>query len=163
MSLVRFGAATFSGSAIWCTAIALVGYELGGEWNKITKGFSAAGYVLVGVAVVDHRRLRPPTGSCGRAPRARGRPPLGRRPTAPPPRRAPANCSAAEAGAGQPFGQWEVEACAELGLTSRHDSSTATKSFAGICFIMSTSVIGHWGKALPWKYQSLPLSASIRP
>jgi membrane protein DedA with SNARE-associated domain len=52
MSLVRFGLATFSGSAIWCTAIALVGYELGGEWNKITKGFSAAGYVLVAAAVV---------------------------------------------------------------------------------------------------------------
>jgi membrane protein DedA with SNARE-associated domain len=52
MSLVRFGAATLAGSAIWCTAIALVGYELGGEWSKITKGFSAAGYVLVAVAVV---------------------------------------------------------------------------------------------------------------
>jgi membrane protein DedA with SNARE-associated domain len=52
MSLVRFGAATFAGSAIWCTAIALVGYELGGEWSKITKGFSAAGYLLVAVAVV---------------------------------------------------------------------------------------------------------------
>jgi membrane protein DedA with SNARE-associated domain len=52
MSLVRFGAATFAGSAVWCTAIALVGYELGGEWTRITKGFSAAGYVLVAVAVV---------------------------------------------------------------------------------------------------------------
>jgi membrane protein DedA with SNARE-associated domain len=52
MSLVRFGAATLAGSAIWCTAIALVGYELGGEWNKITKGFSAAGYVLIAVAVL---------------------------------------------------------------------------------------------------------------
>lgn len=52
MSLVRFGAATFLGSAIWCTAIALVGYELGGEWSKITKGFSAAGYVLAVLAVV---------------------------------------------------------------------------------------------------------------
>ena len=52
MSLVRFGAATLTGSAIWCTAIALVGYELGGEWAKITKGFSAAGYVLAALAVV---------------------------------------------------------------------------------------------------------------
>jgi membrane protein DedA with SNARE-associated domain len=41
-----------AGSAIWCTAIALVGYELGSEWSKITKGFSAAGYVLVAAAVV---------------------------------------------------------------------------------------------------------------
>ena len=46
------GAATLSGSAIWCTAIALVGYELGGEWTRITKGFSAAGYVLVALVVV---------------------------------------------------------------------------------------------------------------
>jgi len=53
MGLVRFGVATVAGSAIWCTAIALVGYELGGEWTKITKGFSAAGYVLVAVAVVS--------------------------------------------------------------------------------------------------------------
>jgi membrane protein DedA with SNARE-associated domain len=52
MGLVRFGVATFSGSAIWCTAIALVGYELGGEWTKITRGFRAAGYVLVAIAVV---------------------------------------------------------------------------------------------------------------
>jgi len=52
MSLVRFGIATIAGSAIWCTAIAVTGYELGGEWTKLTKGFSAAGYVLVGVAVL---------------------------------------------------------------------------------------------------------------
>ncbi|MGA2528170.1 MAG: DedA family protein [Acidimicrobiales bacterium] len=52
MSLLRFGAATLAGSAMWCSAIALVGYELGGEWGKITKGFSAAGYVLVAIAVV---------------------------------------------------------------------------------------------------------------
>ena len=52
MSLVRFGLATLAGSAVWCAAIALTGYELGGEWNKLTKGFSAAGYVLVGLAVV---------------------------------------------------------------------------------------------------------------
>ena len=52
MGLVRFGLATLAGSAVWCTAIALTGYELGGEWNKLTKGFSAAGYVLVGLVVV---------------------------------------------------------------------------------------------------------------
>jgi membrane protein DedA with SNARE-associated domain len=52
MSLVRFGVATLAGSAIWCTAIALTGYELGGQWTRITKGFSAAGYVLAAVVVV---------------------------------------------------------------------------------------------------------------
>ncbi|MGD1011351.1 MAG: DedA family protein [Acidimicrobiales bacterium] len=51
MGLVRFGAATFAGSAVWCTAIGLVAYELGGEWTKLTRGFSAAGYVLAAVAV----------------------------------------------------------------------------------------------------------------
>jgi len=52
MSLGRFGLATFCGSAIWCTTIALLGYELGGEWTKITKGFRAAGYVLAAIAVL---------------------------------------------------------------------------------------------------------------
>jgi membrane protein DedA with SNARE-associated domain len=52
MGLVGFVAATFAGSAIWCTTIALVGYELGGEWTRMTKGFSYAGYVLVAIAVV---------------------------------------------------------------------------------------------------------------
>jgi len=52
MNLVRFGIASLAGSAIWCTAIALAGYELGGEWSKITKGFRAAGYVLVAVGVL---------------------------------------------------------------------------------------------------------------
>ena len=52
MSLVRFGVATALGSAIWCSAIALTGYELGGQWTKITKGFSAAGYVLAALVVV---------------------------------------------------------------------------------------------------------------
>jgi membrane protein DedA with SNARE-associated domain len=52
MSLVRFGVATLAGSAIWCTAIALTGYELGGQWTRITKGFSAAGYVLAAIVVV---------------------------------------------------------------------------------------------------------------
>jgi membrane protein DedA with SNARE-associated domain len=52
MGLLRFGIATLAGSAIWCTAIALTGYELGGQWTKMTKGFSAAGYVLVAVVVV---------------------------------------------------------------------------------------------------------------
>lgn len=52
MSLVKFAVATLTGSAIWCTAIALTGYELGGAWNNTTKGFSAAGYVIAAVVVV---------------------------------------------------------------------------------------------------------------
>jgi membrane protein DedA with SNARE-associated domain len=52
MNVVRFGMFTFLGSAAWCTALAVTGYELGGSWHSITKGFSAAGYVLAGMAVV---------------------------------------------------------------------------------------------------------------
>jgi len=52
MNLVRFGVATFAGSLIWCTAIAVAGYELGSEWTTMTKGFAAAGYIVAAVVVV---------------------------------------------------------------------------------------------------------------
>ena len=148
MGLVRFGAATL------CRQRHLVHGDRprrlrarrGVEQDH--QGFSAAGYVLVAVAVVVIACLhRAPL--LGRCAASRRLPALARRPDG----RAWL----------QPFGQWAVDASPEFGLTSRHDSSTATKSLAGICFIISTRAIGHCGKALPWKYQSLPLSASIRP
>lgn len=52
MSPIRFGAATAAGSLAWCTALSVVGYELGSKWNEITKGFGDAGYVLAGLVVV---------------------------------------------------------------------------------------------------------------
>ncbi|MGH9295099.1 MAG: DedA family protein, partial [Acidimicrobiales bacterium] len=52
MRLRRFAAATLAGSLVWCTALAVVGYELGSRWHSITKGFSAAGYVLIAVVVI---------------------------------------------------------------------------------------------------------------
>jgi membrane protein DedA with SNARE-associated domain len=52
MNPVRFGAFTALGSAAWCTALAITGYELGSKWNEITKGFADAGYVIAAVAVV---------------------------------------------------------------------------------------------------------------
>ena len=52
MNLLRFGIFTAIGSGIWCTAIALAGYNLAGSWHQMTKGFSVAGYVLLAVAVV---------------------------------------------------------------------------------------------------------------
>jgi membrane protein DedA with SNARE-associated domain len=52
MNPVRFGVATAAGSAVWCTALAVTGYELGRKWNELTKGFSDAGYVLAAVAVL---------------------------------------------------------------------------------------------------------------
>jgi membrane protein DedA with SNARE-associated domain len=52
MAPVRFAIATLSGSLVWCAALAITGYELGSSWNKLTKGFSYAGYVLVAIVVV---------------------------------------------------------------------------------------------------------------
>ncbi|MGH9298204.1 MAG: DedA family protein [Acidimicrobiales bacterium] len=52
MPPVRFGLATVLGSLIWCTALSILGYELGSKWQEITKGFSDAGYVLIALVVV---------------------------------------------------------------------------------------------------------------
>lgn len=52
MSLGRFSVATLAGSAIWCTALTLIGYEVGGTWDKATKGFSWAGYVAAAIVAV---------------------------------------------------------------------------------------------------------------
>lgn len=52
MQPVRFGILTFTGSLVWVGALAGAGYGLGGEWHHLTKGFSVAGFVLVGLAVV---------------------------------------------------------------------------------------------------------------
>jgi membrane protein DedA with SNARE-associated domain len=52
MNPLRFGIFTAIGSLVWCTALAVTGYELGGKWNEITKGFNDAGYVLAAVIIV---------------------------------------------------------------------------------------------------------------
>jgi membrane protein DedA with SNARE-associated domain len=52
MQPVRFAVLTFLGSLIWVGALAGVGYGLGGEWHRITHGFSLAGYGLIALAVV---------------------------------------------------------------------------------------------------------------
>lgn len=49
--LIRFGIMTAVGSLIWDGAMALIGYEVGGSYKSVMKGFSDAGYVL-GVLVV---------------------------------------------------------------------------------------------------------------
>ena len=49
--LVRFGVLTFLGSLVWDTAMALIGYGIGGSWKSVMKGFSDAGYLL-GLLVV---------------------------------------------------------------------------------------------------------------
>jgi membrane protein DedA with SNARE-associated domain len=49
--LVRFGLLTAAGSLIWITAMASIGYGLGGTYHKIAKAFSYAG-ILLGAAVI---------------------------------------------------------------------------------------------------------------
>ncbi len=49
--VVRFGVLTAAGSLIWLGAMAGIGYEVGGSYDKVMKGFSDAGYVIAVVAV----------------------------------------------------------------------------------------------------------------
>jgi membrane protein DedA with SNARE-associated domain len=50
--LLRFGLLTFAGSLIWDSAMALIGYQLGSRWQSVMHGFSDAGYLLIGLAVL---------------------------------------------------------------------------------------------------------------
>jgi membrane protein DedA with SNARE-associated domain len=52
MPLLRFGLFTAGGSLVWIGALAGAGDALGGKWNKLTHGFSVAGYVVVAVVVL---------------------------------------------------------------------------------------------------------------
>lgn len=61
--IVRFGLLTLAGSAIWDSAMALIGYGVGSKYNKIMHGVSDAGYVLavlavLGIAFVVYHRYR---------------------------------------------------------------------------------------------------------
>ena len=51
MPLLRFGLLTAAGSLVWIGALAGAGDALGTRWNKLTHGFTTAGY-LVGALVV---------------------------------------------------------------------------------------------------------------
>jgi membrane protein DedA with SNARE-associated domain len=60
---VRFGILTAIGSLIWCSAMASIGYAIGGQWRSIMHGFTYAGYILgalavVGIALVIWHRYR---------------------------------------------------------------------------------------------------------
>ncbi len=52
MQPVKFVILTSIGSLVWVGSLAGAGYGLGGQWNRLTHGFSLAGYVLVAVAVL---------------------------------------------------------------------------------------------------------------
>jgi membrane protein DedA with SNARE-associated domain len=50
--IVRFAALTALGSLIWDGAMAGIGYGVGANWQSVMRGFSDAGYLLGGLAVL---------------------------------------------------------------------------------------------------------------
>ena len=52
MAIPKFIAFTVIGCAIWCTALASLGYSLGSSYNHVQRSFSDAGYVLAALAVI---------------------------------------------------------------------------------------------------------------
>jgi membrane protein DedA with SNARE-associated domain len=52
MNPVRFVTLTTIGCAVWVSTLSVIGYEVGGQWQSVTKGFSDASYVVAAVAVV---------------------------------------------------------------------------------------------------------------
>ena len=61
--LMLFALLSLLGTAVWVTAITLLGYAVGTQWQKWAHGFALAGYVIVvlaviGIAVFIWHRLR---------------------------------------------------------------------------------------------------------
>lgn len=52
MNLVKFVAFTTVGVAAWVSLLSTIGYEVGASWDSVTKGFSAATYVVAALVVV---------------------------------------------------------------------------------------------------------------
>jgi membrane protein DedA with SNARE-associated domain len=52
MAVGRFVAFTVIGCAVWCGALASIGYSLGASWHHVISVFSDAGYVLAALFVV---------------------------------------------------------------------------------------------------------------
>jgi membrane protein DedA with SNARE-associated domain len=52
MTKTKFYVFTVIGCAIWCTALASVGYSLGSSWHHVEQDFSFAGYVAIGLVIV---------------------------------------------------------------------------------------------------------------
>jgi membrane protein DedA with SNARE-associated domain len=52
MPALLFGVLSLIGTAIWVTAISLVGYELGSVWQSVAHGIALAGYVLAALIVL---------------------------------------------------------------------------------------------------------------
>lgn len=52
MAIAKFALFTVIGCAVWCTALCILGYNLGHTYNSVVNSFSYAGYVLLVLAVV---------------------------------------------------------------------------------------------------------------
>jgi membrane protein DedA with SNARE-associated domain len=52
MNRAKFAALTVAGCAIWCAALASIGYSLGGTWHHVIKDFSLAGYIAIVLVVL---------------------------------------------------------------------------------------------------------------
>jgi membrane protein DedA with SNARE-associated domain len=51
MAPARFGLYTFAGCLPWTAALALVGYAIGANWQKVADGFKAPTYVIAAIVV----------------------------------------------------------------------------------------------------------------
>jgi membrane protein DedA with SNARE-associated domain len=47
-----FGVLNLIGTAVWVTAISLIGYGVGSAWHSIMHGIAVAGYVIFAVAII---------------------------------------------------------------------------------------------------------------
>jgi membrane protein DedA with SNARE-associated domain len=52
MAVVPFAIFTLIGTAVYSSAVAGAGYGLGSGWHKLVKGFTAASFVVLGLAVL---------------------------------------------------------------------------------------------------------------
>jgi membrane protein DedA with SNARE-associated domain len=52
MPALLFGVLSLIGTAIWVTAISLIGYSLSSTWQSIAHGIALAGYAIAAVAVI---------------------------------------------------------------------------------------------------------------
>jgi membrane protein DedA with SNARE-associated domain len=52
MAFAKFLVFTVIGCAMWCAALASIGYSLGASWHAVIHDFSYAGYALAALAVV---------------------------------------------------------------------------------------------------------------
>lgn len=83
-----FALMSLIGTAVWVTAISLVGYAVGTQWQKVAHGLALAGYVIVVLAVIGIvafvlyrlREVRREAAAAGAAAR-RGHQPKHRSPT----------------------------------------------------------------------------------